>query len=67
MRWLKGDPPTPGWYIASACRKTDTYRWWNGVCWSEACHPGDPIALVIQRAMRRCNYMLTDLIEWIKP
>lgn len=67
MRWMKGPPPGPGWYIASARRKVGTYRWWNGYCWSEAAHIGDTMAQVVHAASRRCTQFVSEQIEWIKP
>lgn len=36
-RWFSGRPPRPGWYQASIVGgyRTNIWRWWNGLHWSE--------------------------------
>jgi hypothetical protein len=37
--WHSGQPPSVGWYEASAILSRDTWRWWNGTHWSQWCSP----------------------------
>lgn len=34
--WHSGPPPHVGWWNASRCRQLTSWRWWNGMNWSEA-------------------------------
>lgn len=35
--WFVGEPPSHGWWPASASQDEDLFRWWNGKHWSWGC------------------------------
>lgn len=36
--WRIGKPPHIGWWNASILEDFSTWRWWNGVQWSQPCN-----------------------------
>ena len=39
VEWNPGPPPAVGWYRASAARKSQFLRWWDGAKWSLVATP----------------------------
>lgn len=62
--WHKGPPPHIGWWNASAARRKDLWRWWNGYEWSRAIH--------MNASARTADYAAAhaqgddSLVEWTK-
>jgi len=60
--WSRGAPPHPGWWLASAERACNMWRWWNGYYWSVSA----PDSCTAEDAAQSARYMapFQHLIEW---
>lgn len=60
-KWHKGPPPHVGWWNASSCRLNQSWRWWDGTCWSVCADPYQSAESAAEDARVVCN---SALIEW---
>ena len=61
--WHKGPPPHVGWWPASAVRKTNFLRWWNGRAWSGSVNMLANASTAAMIAKHEAVSHLSD-IEW---
>ena len=64
ITWHKGPPPHVGWWNASYQRKLNTWRFWDGQCWSYAALPGYSPEKVSEIAGIKSSSLLGAVMEW---
>lgn len=60
--WRSGPPPHIGWWNASLNLCEGTWRWWDGVKWSQAAYPDMSAELAASQA-ESCKFS-TRYIKW---